>query len=139
MTRIQTMLGKSHSGDYGLLFIRIGLGAMFLWHGYPKIAGGPEGWEELGESMKYFGIDFFPLLWGFLGAVGEFIGALLLIVGLRFQLACLMLAATMFVAAVSHFGAGEGMFGASNAIEDAIVFVGLIFIGPGKLSIDKAG
>lgn len=139
MIRAQTLPGNIQPVDYGLLFIRIGLGIMFLWHGYPKIAGGPEGWKELGESMTHFGIDFFPMLWGFLGAIGEFVGALLLIVGLRFRLACFMLAATMFVAAVSHFGAGDGMFGASNAIEDAVVFVGLMFVGPGKVSIDRRG
>jgi putative oxidoreductase len=111
MTRVQTLLGSSQLTDYGLLFIRIGIGVMFLWHGYPKIAGGPDGWKELGESMKYLGINFFPLLWGFLGAMSEFLGALLLIAGFRFRLACFMLAATMFVAAVSHLGAGDGMFG----------------------------
>lgn len=110
---------------------------MFLWHGYPKIAGGPDLWKELGESMSYFGINFFPTIWGFLGAIGEFVGALLLIAGFKFRLACFMLAATMFVAAVSHIGAGEGLSGASNATEDAIVFIGLMLIGPGKLSVDE--
>lgn len=137
MTRVHTLFGSTQLTDYGLLFIRIGLGVMFLWHGYPKITGGPDGWKELGESMKYLGINFFPLLWGFLGAISEFLGALLLIAGFRFGLACFVLAATMFVAVVSHFGAGDGMFGASNAIEDAIVFVGLVLTGPGKISVDK--
>jgi putative oxidoreductase len=34
-------------------------------------------------------------------------------------------------------GEGQGIGGAAEAIEDAIVFAGLIFVGPGKYSVDK--
>ena len=43
----------------------------------------------------------------------------------------------MIVAALVHFSKGDGVNGASHAIELAIVFFGLIFIGPGKYSVDK--
>jgi putative oxidoreductase len=43
----------------------------------------------------------------------------------------------MFIASVQHINAGQGISGASHAIEALIVFLGLTLIGPGKYSIDK--
>ena len=49
----------------------------------------------------------------------------------------MLLTFTMIIAALIHFGKGEGIMGASHAIELGIVFFSLIFIGPGKYSVDK--
>ncbi|QDW27181.1 DoxX family protein [Pedobacter sp. KBS0701] len=128
-------LGKYR--NTGLLLIRIGLGIMFIIHGFPKLAGGPNGWTGLGGSMKVIGIDFLPVFWGFMAAATETFGGFLLIVGLFFRPALILLIFTMIIAALVHFGKGDGLGGASHAIELAIVFFGLIFIGPGKYSVDK--
>lgn len=128
-------LGKYR--NTGLLLIRIGLGVMFIIHGFPKLAGGPDGWTGLGGSMKVIGINFLPVFWGFMAAVSETFGGFLLIVGLFFRPALILLIFTMIIAALVHFGKGDGLDGASHAIELAIVFFGLIFIGPGKYSVDK--
>jgi len=128
-------LGKYR--NTGLLLMRIGIGIMFIVHGFPKLAGGPAGWEQLGGSMKVVGVSFFPIFWGFMAAVAETFGGFLLIVGLFFRPACISLVFTMIIAALVHFGKGDGLGGASHAIELGIVFLGLIFIGPGKYSVDK--
>ena len=128
-------LGKYR--NTGLLLIRIGLGVMFIIHGFPKLAGGPNGWIDLGGSMKVIGIDFLPIFWGFMAAVAEGVGGLLLVLGLFFRPANAMLVFTMIIAALVHFGKGDGLSGASHAIELGFVFLGLIFIGPGKYSVDK--
>lgn len=128
-------LGKYR--NTGILLMRVGLGITFMVHGFPKLAGGPETWEGIGSSMKIFGLDFFPLGWGFLAAVSEFIGGLFLVLGLFFRLSVLSLLATMTIAASVHLNKGEGFSGASHAIELAIVMLGLLFIGPGKYSVDK--
>lgn len=128
-------LGKYRNS--GLLILRIGLGVMFMIHGFPKLAGGPAGWEGLGGSMKVIGIDFLPIFWGFMAAAAEGIGGLLLILGLFFRPVNMLLVFTMIIAALVHFGKGDGLSGASHAIELGIVFFSLIFIGPGKYSIDK--
>jgi len=128
-------LGKYR--NTGLLLIRIGLGVMFIIHGFPKLAGGPNGWTGLGGSMKVIGIDFLPIFWGFMAAATETFGGFLLIVGLFFRPALILLIFTMIIAALVHFGKGDGLQGASHAIELGIVFFGLIFIGPGKYSVDK--
>ena len=128
-------LGKYR--NTGLLILRIGLGVMFIIHGFPKLAGGPSGWAGLGGSMKVVGIDFLPVFWGFMAAVAETFGGFLLIVGLFFRPACMLLVFTMAIAALVHFGKGDGLKGASHAIELGIVFFSLIFIGPGRYSVDK--
>jgi putative oxidoreductase len=121
----------------GLLIIRIGLGAMMIFHGYPKMLGGPEGWLGLGSSIKYIGITFLPVIWGFLAALVETLGGFLLLIGLAFRPVCILLVINMVVAAATHLGKGDGLQGASHAIELAIVFAGLLFVGPGKYSVDK--
>jgi putative oxidoreductase len=121
----------------GLLITRVGLGAMFIFHGYPKLMGGPEGWAGLGASTKFIGITFLPVIWGFLAALVETLGGFLLLIGLAFRPVCILLVINMVVAAATHLGKGDGLQGASHAIELAIVFAGLLFVGPGKYSVDK--
>jgi len=128
-------LGKYR--NTGLLLLRLGIGTMFIIHGFPKLAGGPAGWTVLGGSMKVIGIDFFPVFWGFMAAISETFGGFLLIVGLFFRPALILLISTMIIAALVHFAKGDGLGGASHAIELGIVFFGLVFIGPGKYSVDK--
>jgi putative oxidoreductase len=128
-------LGKYR--NTGLLLIRIGLGVMFIIHGFPKLAVGPNGWTALGGSMKVIGIDFLPIFWGFMAAVTETFGGFLLIVGLFFRPALILLTFTMIIAALVMLGKGDGLKGASQAIELGVVFFALIFIGPGKYSLDR--
>jgi len=128
-------LGKYR--NTGLLLLRIGVGTMFIIHGFPKLAGGPNGWTGLGGSMKVIGIDFLPIFWGFMAAATETFGGFLLIVGLFYRPACILLVFTMIIAAMVHLNKGDGLGGASHAIELGIVFFSLIFIGPGKYSVDK--
>jgi len=122
--------------NFGLLIIRVGLGIMFIYHGYPKLLGGPKMWGQLGEATKHVGIHFLPVMWGLLSAVVETAGGALLILGLAFRPVCVLLLINLIVAAVVSYSGG-GLFDASHAIEDAIVFAGLIFVGPGRYSLDK--
>jgi putative oxidoreductase len=130
----------SNLGNYkntGLLIIRVGLGIMFIYHGYPKLIGGVKSWEHLGGSMKYVGIYFLPVVWGLLAALTELMGGFLLIIGLAFRPVCILLFINMVIAALMHLRTGGGLGEAAHAIEDAVVFAGLIFIGPGRYSVDK--
>ncbi len=128
-------LGKYN--HFALLIIRLGLGVMMFLHGYPKLLGGVDKWERLGNSMSVLGIDFLPEFWGFMAAFAEAIGGALLLIGWFFRPATLLLLITMIVAALKHLNAGDGIMGASHAIELAVVFLGLFIIGPGKYSVDK--
>jgi len=110
---------------------------MFIYHGFPKLIGGVKSWEEVGSATKYAGIHFWPVFWGFLAAAVETFGGFLVLIGLAFRPVCLLLVINLVVAALFHFGTGGGLGEAAHAIEDAVVFAGLFFIGPGKYSVDK--
>lgn len=129
----------SNLGNYknmGLLIMRVGLGVMFVYHGYPKVLGGPDEWAKVGASTKYVGIHFLPTFWGFMAACSETFGGFLLVIGLAFRPVCLLLICTLVVAALMHLGTGGGLELAAHAIEDAVVFAGLLFVGPGRYSVD---
>jgi putative oxidoreductase len=81
--------------DAGLLVLRLGLGGFFIWaHGWPKLAGGVEKWRGIGAAMQHLGIDFWPVVWGFLATLAETLGAFLVAIGLFFKPACLALTIT---------------------------------------------
>jgi putative oxidoreductase len=132
---VLSKLGKYK--NFGLLFLRIGLGIMFIYHGFPKLSGGPAKWERLGAALSSVGIHFLPMLWGFLSAVTETIGGVLMIAGLFFRPVCILMLINLTVAAFFTFGQSGSFSDASHAIEDAITFAGLLFIGPGLYSVDK--
>ena len=124
--------------NFGLLIIRVGLGIMFIYHGFPKLQGGVKTWEMVGGAASVVGIHFWPVVWGLLCALTETVGGFLLIIGLAFRPVCLFLLINMIVAALSSLHGPEGsLMNAAHAIEDAIMFAGLLFVGPGKYSADK--
>jgi putative oxidoreductase len=123
--------------DHGLLLIRLGIGVSYIvLHGWFKLVGGPDFWAMHGQSMGHLGITFAPAVWGFLSAFTETFGALLLALGLLFRPAAALLAANMAVAVVSHLVLGEGWYGAAHALHMGTVFLGLLFTGPGRFSLD---
>lgn len=124
--------------NFGLLLIRVGLGILFIYHGLPKLMGGPVRWEKLGAAAGYVGIHFLPVFWGFMAAITETLGGLLIIVGLAFRPVCLLLVINLIVAAVFTYRLSGSFGDATHAIEDAIAFAGLFFLGPGTYSVDKS-
>lgn len=122
---------------YGLLLLRIGTGWAFMMHGFPKVKGGPEYWEQVGGAMTNLGITFAPAFWGFMGGITEFVGGFLLLLGLFFRPVTLLLFITMCVATNMHISQGDDFNTYSHALEAAILFISLYLIGPGKISLDQ--
>jgi len=122
--------------DEGLLFLRVGIGVMFMCHGFPKLTAGPELWTKLGGALSYMGIYFAPTFMGLVAAISEFGGGLLLVLGLFTRPACFFLFCTMVVATTMHVKSGDPFVKYSHAFEAAILFFSLLLIGPGKLSLD---
>ena len=127
----------SNFSDVALLFLRLTLGSFFIWiHGWPKLAGGLAKWKVVGGAMKHLGITFWPGFWGFMAAFSETIGMGLVIIGLMFRPSCLMVAFTMTVATVMQYRT-HGWNDAAHPLDLALVFLALIFVGPGKYSVDR--
>ena len=122
--------------NVGLLLLRVGIGVMFILHGYPKVAGGPDTWANVGGALGALGIDFAPTFMGLMAALSEFGGGILLVLGLLTRPACFFLLGTMIVATVMHVTSGDPFQKYSHALEAAILFFSLLLIGPGRLSLD---
>lgn len=130
-------LGKYR--EVGLLILRVGVGAIFLKTGWPLISN-PEKWQDLGKALSAVGFTPSPnvaKVFGFLAALSQFGGGICLILGFFFRPACILMAGTMAVALAMHLNAGDPFGGYLPSLESLIVFVGLMFIGPGKISIER--
>lgn len=124
--------------DFGLLIIRAVIGiSMLTLHGLPKITGGVDKWKAVGSGMKVISIDFLPVFWGFAAAATETFGSFLLILGLFHRSVSALLAFTMLIATLVHLNNGDGISVASHAMELGLIFIALIFTGPGKYAVDK--
>ena len=121
--------------DHGLLIARLGFGlGFFFYHGLSKLVEGPERWTRVGGAMSSVGIDFGHTFFGFMAAFSEGVGGLLIAAGLFFRPVCVLLCITMAVAATNHYVTGRG--NPAHAVKNAFIALGLIFIGPGRFSLD---
>lgn len=123
--------------DAGILFMRIGIGFAFIFvHGWGKISGGPAMWEKIGSAMGNYGLSFAPTFWGFMASVSEFGGGILILLGLFTRPASAFMAFTMLTAFLVHTSKLDPWNKAIYPMEMFAVFMGLLFIGAGKYSID---
>ncbi len=133
---------RNKNMDLAILLLRVGFGfSMLIFHGYGKLTGGPEKWTKLGESLQTFGIDFFPVFWGFLAVFAEFFCSAFIILGIFFLPATFFLSVNMIVAILFHLylpedSPGAGWQGASNAIEYFFAYIVLMISGPGRYKIN---
>lgn len=122
--------------NLGLLFLRVGLGVVFIIHGYPKLFGGPEQWSNVGGAMSNLGIDSFHPVFGFMAGFAEFFGGIFLIFGLLTSPALILLIGTMIVALITQFAREAGFPGIAHPLSVGLVFIALFITGPGRFSID---
>jgi putative oxidoreductase len=125
--------------EFGLLLLRVSLGGLIIYaHGWHDLGGGTGRWREMGHAMYYLHIHFAPVMWGFLAAFAETVGAALLVIGYFFRPACILLALTALVLSIVQWKLAGHFAGAAHDLELLAVFVSLILIGPGKYSADKS-
>ncbi len=134
------MLKTRKRGQYrniGLLIIRIGVGILFILRGYPTVFGGPERWEAVGNSMLHLGLDIGPMFFGFMGGAIELFGGLFLVLGVFFTPTTILLFLLMGMETARIIYEGGGLPEFSPSLELALVFLGMLFIGPGQYSVDR--
>ena len=140
---VQGIKSVLHKPEFGLLVIRIALAIILIQAGWAKFSSGEDTLHSIGSSVKFVGLDIgqdnaVTLLFGIAAAGSELIGGILLVVGWLFRIASSLLLATLVVATVMMYQVGKGdiaEFGYPMVL--ALVLLGLIFTGPGKLSLQK--
>ncbi|TSA44547.1 DoxX family protein [bacterium] len=78
-------------GDWGIFVLRVVLGLILVVHGWPKI-------KDIKNTAGWMGQTFKPgILWAAVVSLAEFIGGLLLILGLLTQLIALIVAVEFLI------------------------------------------
>lgn len=122
--------------DLGLLVARVGFGLTFFWfHGYPKLAAGPDGWERTGRAVSNIGVTFGYEWWGLAAGLAEGVGGLLFAAGLFFRPACLALLSVMVLATLDQYT--RPVPAPEHALKNAFVFAGMFLVGPGRLTLGR--
>jgi len=127
----------SKYSDFGLLVLRLVIGVLCIYYGAPKIFLGPVGWADLGNTLKVIGIVFYPAFWGLAAIMSGFVGGFFFIIGFMFRTSCVFLFLTMLGSTAFHINKGHPFLYVSQSIAAAALFFCLMFVGPGKLSVDK--
>ncbi len=119
-------------GAYGPLFLRLGLAAVFMVHGYPKLFGGLAGTAQWFESVGIKPGKFWALVVG----VVEFFGGVFLVIGLFVQPVALLLVINMAVAIWKV----KFKMGFKNGYEFDLILLlmalALLILGGGAYSLD---
>ncbi len=130
----KTSTGSMH---IALFIIRVGFGVMYMFHGWPKISGGVDTWTWLGGNMSIIGLGFAPAFWGFMAAVAEFLGGILLIIGVLTRPVAAMMLFTMLIATLMHIQVGDPINTIMHPLKGLVVFTGFLLSGAGKYSVDN--
>lgn len=118
-----------------LLLLRLGLGAIFIYHGFPKL------FTHTHQALQEFPRMGFPSYFVYLAGVVEFFGGWLLVLGLFTRIAGLLLAGEMAIAIVRVHLPQGGLLAISNYQFPLALAVGafaLVAIGAGAISFDRA-
>jgi putative oxidoreductase len=120
--------------NLGLLLLRVGIGIAFMAHGFPKLfMGGAAG---LAKGLAAAGIPG-GVFAAYLAGIVEFFGGMALALGLFFRPLMVVMAFNMLVALIFHLNLGDPYVKYSHPLESGILFIALIFVGPGKFSLDE--
>ncbi len=125
--------------EYGLLLLRLVVGALFVAHGSQKLfgwfgGGGPQGTGAFFASLGYR----MPALLAIVVGVAEVGGGLLLAAGLFTPLASFLLA-TVMLNAIATVVWPKGLIGGWELeLMLLSVPIALAVTGPGRLSLDRA-
>ena len=111
--------------DFGLLIIRIALGAIFTHHGWAKL-GNVTGTEGFMSAIGLPGFMAYAII------IVEVLGGLMLIFGVLTRVAAVATGIAMVVAVVLATLPHKGFLGSEFEVLLAVVSFGIAFIGAGK-------
>lgn len=124
--------GGSVLADFGLLFLRIVVGATLAFaHGIGKMPPSP-GFVEATDGLGFP----FPAFFAWAAGLSEFLGGLLLALGLFTRPASFFIAVTMGVAAFGQH-AGDPFSDKESALVFLAVALAFVVIGSGRYGLDR--
>ncbi|MFN2507801.1 MAG: DoxX family protein [Chthoniobacterales bacterium] len=124
--------------ESGLLFMRVSLGVLFIILTGPILLAGPGSWANFGSAIQNIGLRSHFQFWGFLGALSGCLGGALMIFGLFFRPGVLLVLGITLVHTLGALDRAGTFRVALGAIELCLVLASLLFVGPGKYSVDKS-
>lgn len=124
---------KGKLSALGLLWLRVLTGAGIAYHGYGKVFGGFM--PKMIEGVTGMGFPM-PHVFAWAAALSEFLGGILLVLGLGTRIAAFFILCTMSVAFfVAH--KQDPLQVKELAAAYGTVALALILTGPGPLSLDR--
>ena len=127
-------ISENRKINFGLLIIRAGLAAVLLIHCLPPLFAGTAGWQRIGTPLGFINIGLPPAFLGLTVLVAETLGGASLIFGYFFRTACIILTALFGLYFFNYFRVGYHTL-MLWSIGLATVFLGLLYMGPGRYSI----
>ncbi len=126
-------VSKSLSIDGAILLLRVWLGAMMMYHGFPKVFTNSAGFVEY---LTKFGYPI-PSVMAALAAGAEFFGGLLILIGFLTRPAAMLVLITMLVAGFVAHGA-DGFTKQELPLTYAMLAIALFLSGSGAFSLERA-
>jgi putative oxidoreductase len=123
--------------ETGLLLFRASIGLIFIILLVPILWAGQDSWEHFGSAMHHLDFHAHYKFWGFVGAILGCAGGILMILGLFFRVGVLFTLVITAIHLVSVVHSRGDFFSRLPAFEILILLLSLLFIGPGKYSVDK--
>ncbi len=125
---------KAKLMDIGLLCFRVLMGLGLARHGYQKVFGDMDKFYQAVGNMGFPA----PVLFAWMSALTEFLGGLLLAIGLGTRISGIFVLFNMSVAAFIALGnASINMPNKELALVYWVMAITLILTGPGKYSLDQ--
>lgn len=129
-------LGKYR--ETGLLLIRASIGLIFIIIIVPVLWNGQGSWEHFGSAMRHLDFHSHYKFWGFVGAVAAFAGGILMVLGLFFRIGVLLALIITLAHLIALWDNNGDFHTRLPALEMSILLFSLLFVGPGKYSVDKS-
>jgi len=125
---------QDRQSNFGLLIMRLGLAAVLLFHALPKLFAGSHSWQSVGTTLAFINVGLPESILGFGMLLLEALGAISLMFGYFFRIACIILLIIFSLYFFNYFRIGYQTLMLWSA-GLAAVFFGLIYVGPGRYSI----
>ena len=120
--------------NFGLLMMRAGLAAVLLIHCLQPLFAGAAAWQRIGTPLGFINIGLPPAFLGLVVLLMEALGAVSLLFGYFFRIACILLTVLFGLYFFNYFRVGYHTL-MLWSIGLATVFLGMLYTGPGRYSI----